>query len=78
MGKPHGQSLVLGSVFDRELVSDNGSTLWLEHVESIPDGAKTYWLMWYDPTGMPTIPLSGALDKEQIQEMARQLASFLP
>jgi hypothetical protein len=76
-GEPHGTGRARGSVFDSPLVNHGGWSLWLEHVVA-SGGSETYWLMWYDPKGVPTIPLSGVLDKADIQEMSRQLASFVP
>ncbi|HUZ72960.1 MAG TPA: hypothetical protein VMU87_08235 [Stellaceae bacterium] len=76
-GKPHGAGFAKGSVFDSSLITHGSYTLWLEHVLEKGTGAETYWLMWYDG-GRPTIPLSGVLDKSEIQEMSRQLASFVP
>jgi hypothetical protein len=75
---PHGTGNAPGSVFNNPLVNHSGYTLWLEHVVDTTDGSKTYWLMWYDPHGKPTIPLSGVMEKSEIQEMSRQLASFVP
>ena len=64
------------SVFPTAL-ANTGYSLWLEHVTDKLYGQGTYWLMWYDPHGNPTIPLSGVLNAPDIQEMTRQLASFL-
>ena len=79
-GEHHGESETRGSVFRTALVhAHSGCSLWLEHVEKI--GApeeQLYWLMWYDSTGMPAIPMSGVFGKEEIAEMSRQLAGFVP
>ncbi len=82
-GKPHGVGQggvahALGSVFDAPLVSHGGYTLWLEHAINRKDQSEKYWLMWYDPNGIPTIPLSSVMDRADIQEMSRQLSSFVP
>lgn len=34
--------------------------------------------MWYDPNGVPTIPLSGVFTKDDLQEMVSLLAGFVP
>ena len=77
-GLAHGNSPTLGSVFDAPLVDHSGYTLWLEHVVDIQSGEEVYWLMWYDPDGVPTIPMSGILNKEELAEMSKQLTSFVP
>jgi hypothetical protein len=76
-GKPHGAGQEKGSVFDEPLLSSEGYTLWLEHVLDRAEGRKTFWLMWYDPDGSPTIPLSGVFSHDQIREMTSRLASFI-
>lgn len=78
MGQRHGQhSATRGNVFDRPLADSNGYSLWLEHV--IGDGREDYyWLMWYDSAGIPTIPLSGILSRNDIANMEGLFASFIP
>ena len=66
----------LGSVFDRPLAQD-GESLWLEHVVD-NEGHPCYWLMWYDPSGVPKLPASGILSRENIADMQRLFASFIP
>jgi hypothetical protein len=78
MGYAHGKCATLGSVFAGPLArNDSGYSLWLEHVTNL-DGDPFYWLMWYDPEGCPTIPLSGIMDRNHIADMSRQLAGFIP
>jgi len=77
-GYQHGQSPTKGSVFPTPLINHEGYTLWLEHVEDIDSGAEVYWLMWYDPDGTPTIPMSGIFDKLELAEMSKQLTGFVP
>jgi hypothetical protein len=67
-----------GSVFKKPLIDRDGYSLWLEHVEETETGNKYYWLMWYDQDGKPTIPLSGIFDKDELVEMAKNFASFVP
>ena len=59
-------------------IINHGYSLWLEHVEEISTKDEVYWLMWYDGNGMPTIPMSGIFDKDELSEMTKQLASFVP
>jgi len=78
-GNPHGEIAPTGgSVFEAPLVNHAGHTLWLEHVEEISSGAELYWLMWYQPSGVPTIPMSGVFDRAELGQMIGQLASFIP
>jgi len=77
-GSAHGAAPARGSVFPNSLINHGGYTLWLEHVvekEGVPD---LFWLMWYDPAGIPTIPLSGIFDRNDLREMLGQLANFVP
>ncbi len=80
-GQPHGRhSNTLGSVTGQPLVqTPEGATLWLEHGEEVKNPSqKSYWLMWYDPTGIPTIPLSGVFDRNELGRLAQQLMQFVP
>jgi len=74
-GHPHGVGNAGGSVFAQALVN-SGYSLWLEYVSG-KDGEEMFWLMWYDPDGSPTIPLSGVFEAPDIQEISRGLASFI-
>src|SRR2546426_8706655 len=76
-GVAHGTSPTRGSVFPTPLVNHSGFTLWLEHVEEKGSGQEVYWLMWYDGNGVPTIPMSGIFDRNELAEMSRQLAQFI-
>lgn len=77
-GKSHGSGNAKGSVFkDALVVAQNDYTLWLEHVWDKTDKKETFWLMWYDPAGTPTIPLSAEISSEQVKKMASQLAEFI-
>lgn len=78
MGHPHGRSQAHGSVFGDPLITHGGYTLWLEHVQERATGERLYWLMWYDPQGMPTIPLSSVFDRQDLSNMLAQLADFVP
>lgn len=83
-GEPHSpQSQTQGSVFPSALVNHDGWSLWLEHVEEkhveeIGTPAEVYWLMWYDPDGRPTIPLSGVFDRTELSAFVGRLAQFVP
>lgn len=80
-GEPHGQHPSRGSVFREPLAGsqDEGEySLWLEHVVATDDpNDECYWLMWYR-NGLPTIPLSGILYRQDIANMQRLFASFIP
>ncbi len=80
-GFAHGWSQTRGSVVEGPLAGQQGEySLWLEHVANRDDPAETdiYWLMWYDPEGNPTIPLSGILHREELADMVRGLMAFVP
>ena len=77
-GYSHGPARTKGSVFEVPLIDRDGYSLRLEHVEEIETGNKYYWLMWYDQEGKPTIPMSGIFDKDELVEMAKNFASFVP
>ena len=79
LGEPHveGQQH-RGSVFREPLYADGEWSLWLEHVTRKENPSEPYyWLMWYR-NGVPTIPLSGVLQRDDIANMSRLLASFVP
>jgi|SRR5579872_2594015 len=79
-GNPHGKhSPTLGSVFNEPLIEAEGYSLWLEHIRDKRTRQPCYWLMWYDDaTRRPTVPMSSKLDRNDIANMARLLASFIP
>lgn len=77
-GYPHGPGQAGGSVFPEALITtEKGYSLWLAHVTDKREGPDTFWLMWYDPDGSPTIPFSAVINAAEIQEIARGLASFI-
>jgi hypothetical protein len=76
-GERHGPRKAAGSVFGQPLVSSNGYTLWLEHVTEKKTGKETFWLMWYDPKGSPTIPASSVISEDQVEELKRRLSTFI-
>ena len=79
IGRRHGAALTRGSVTGDALIGSGGYTLWLEHVEEIGDPqAEWYWLMWYDPSGVPTVPLSSVFTRAQLADMVRELMQFVP
>jgi hypothetical protein len=78
-GKPHGIGNALGSVFSEPLFTgDQNDSVWLEHVVGKGDGKALYWLVWYDSEGKPKIPLSAIFGKEQLVEMSKRIAEFVP
>lgn len=78
-GHPHGLEQAPGSVFNVPLIVYPGGTLWLEHVEDADNPTEPcYWFMHYDAHGKPTIPLSAIMGKNEVQEMARLMASLIP
>jgi len=66
----------LGSVFEEPLVPGDYS-LWLEYAVDTKTDSETFWLMWYDADGSPTIPLSGVISAGQVRDMASRLATFI-
>lgn len=76
-GKPHGSGEARGSVFDLPLVSSNGYTLWLEYVIDKTIASATFWLMWHDSVGSPTITLSGVISADQVKDMTSRLMDFI-
>ena len=79
MGNPHGTAgQAPGNVLSAPLITSNGYTLWLEHVLQPSTAAREYWLMWYDPVGNPTIPMSGVFSRNELSEMLARLADFVP
>lgn len=79
-GYQHGSHPTRGSVFTNALVSGgNGYTLWLEYVRNHRTGEDGYfWFMWYDQSGFPTIPLSGVFTRDDLAEMSKRIAEFVP
>lgn len=78
-GNRHGLfSETLGNVFEEPLIDNNGWTLWLEHVVENGTDAEVYWFMWYGPEGIPTIPLSGVFDRNDLASMNSMLTQFVP
>jgi hypothetical protein len=77
-GRPHGEANERGSVFEEPLITNlDGGTLWLEYVIEKATATDTFWLMWYDSEGSPTIPLSGVFDSNQLREMVSRLAKHI-
>ena len=69
-GHKHGsRQSARGSVLEVPLVVKDGYSLWLEYVKERKTGKEYYWLMWYDPSGRPTIPLSGVFAKRELRRM---------
>jgi hypothetical protein len=79
-GFSHGSfSTNRGSVFPTPLYSGRWGTTWLEHVKDKKNpGDSFYWFMFYDPSGTPPINQSVVLEKAQLEEFARLMASQLP
>lgn len=71
-GYSHGLGQPAGSVFPEPLFND-GYTLWLEHVIEPKTGQESYWLMWYDPDGNPTIKVSGVMGRSDLKAIAERL-----
>lgn len=76
-GVPHGACATRGSVFDEPLIETDGYSLWLEHVLEPATLHEYYWLMWYRD-GVPTIPLSGIFDRDELSQMIGRLGRFVP
>jgi len=78
-GKAHGAGNVRGSVFTEALFTgEQNDSVWLEHVIGKGDGKALYWLVWYDSEGKPKIPLSAVFGREQLAEMVKRIAEFVP
>jgi hypothetical protein len=78
-GCAHDACPTLGSVFPHAVLSVNGWSLWLEYVLDHREHDRDwFWLMWYSPAGMPTIPLSGVFRKGDIAEIVKRLGEFIP
>jgi hypothetical protein len=58
-------------------MSSNGWSLWLEHVIDKQNGNEMFWLMWYDPSGKPMIPMSGVFSRNDFEQMVGRLARFV-
>ncbi len=71
-GFPHGAGQSAGSVFPDPLF-DQDYSLWLEHVIEPATGSESYWLMWYDTSGRPTIKTSGVMGREDLKTLAQKL-----
>ena len=76
-GHPHGAGQAQGSVYDDALLWSNGWSLWLEYVVDKRTNGQVFWLMWYKPGGMPTIPLSGIFSRANFEEMIGRLTRRL-
>ena len=80
-GEPHGEHRIRGSVFAEPLAriqAEGEYSLWLEHVipKNDPDD-ECYWLMWYKD-GCPTVTGSSILHRDDIANMQRLFATFIP
>jgi hypothetical protein len=77
-GYSHSGDETKGSVFKEPLLrSDDGCTLWLEHVCDTKNDSETFWLMWHDADVNSTVPMSSVIDGGKIKEMASRLAMFI-
>ncbi len=76
-GAAHGIETAKGSALTDPLAEHGGYTLWLEHVvdHGRPDN-ELYWLMWY-LNGIPKIPMSGVLSKEDLCRMSEKIRTFV-
>ena len=78
-GYPHGPQAgaARGSVYADALLQSNGWSLWLEYVADKRGGAGVFWLMWYEPNGKPTMPMSAVFSRADFEEMIGRLARRL-
>lgn len=78
-GHPHGSlpGAALGSVYPDALLQSNGWSLWLEHIADKRGGPSVFWLMWYEPGGKPTMPMSAVFSRADFEEMIGRLARRL-
>lgn len=79
-GYPHLPGEAAGSVLPVRLTNSAslGYDLWLEHVAEEGTSQAWYWFMWYDPSGVPTIPMSAVFQKAELQQLLASLAEFVP
>ena len=65
-----------GSVLKSPLIRNSeGRSLWLEHVVCKNTGERSYWLMWYDSEGKPTMRGGATFAKPDLKKMLKQLSS---
>ena len=75
-GMAHGSyAPTLGSATDTPLVDRYGYTLWLEHVAPTATHRGGFWLVWYDPLGVPAAMTNGILDRNDVVQMGNVLRS---
>ncbi|HSY35806.1 MAG TPA: hypothetical protein VK814_08660 [Acidobacteriaceae bacterium] len=77
-GQPHVDpaAKARGNTLDGPLADSDGHTLWLEYVSDLEDeNKKLFWLMWYRD-GIPTIPMSGVMTKNDLCKMSEKLEIF--
>jgi hypothetical protein len=72
-GHPHGIQGTGGSAYAEAILLSNGWSLWLEHVVEKTNDQEWLWLMWYEPNGRPTIPLSGVFTLSDLEKMVGRL-----
>lgn len=63
-----------GSFFSQPLISSGVYSIWLEHVIEKSSQKKCYWIMWYDASGQPAIPISAVFYEDELQTMRALLA----
>jgi hypothetical protein len=76
-GFEHGPGNPRGSVFDTAVFENDGYSLWLEHVIEPKTGEEVFWLMWYDPSGNPTIRASGVFNRDDFKQIVGKLTEFV-
>ena len=67
-----------GNVLESALLIDSEASLWLEHVIDKNTDDELYWLMWYNSSGFPIMPMSSVFNKNQLEEMVAGLTKFVP
>ncbi|MCU0360023.1 MAG: hypothetical protein MUF75_04780 [Bacteroidia bacterium] len=65
-----------GSVTKHPLYEYDGQALFLEHVIDIRNGNKCFWFMWYHENGMPKLPGSGVIDKDDIVTVINSISKI--
>ncbi len=78
-GHPHGPHTASGSVYPAAILGPpaNQWSLWLEHIVEKQSRIQLFWLMWYDPTGKPMIPMSGVFSRADFEQMVGRLARLV-
>lgn len=66
-----------GSVTRNPIYDDtDDNILLLEKVINKNNGKSCFWFMWYKYNGIPTLPMSGVIDSDDITEVIRNISKI--